>query len=164
MFNSLFKKKAKKEVALLAPLSGEVVSLEQVPDPVFSQKLAGDGVAIQPTEGILVAPFDGKISNLFHTNHAISLTSEAGLDILIHIGIDTVKLNGEGFVAFVKTGDQVKAGDVLIKFDLAALEQAGCPTITPVLITDEKQIAEKKFVPQSTVTAGKEEIIHLVLQ
>jgi PTS system glucose-specific IIA component len=163
MFNRLFKKKAKKEVTVVAPVSGRVIPLEQVPDPVFSQKLAGDGIAIQPSDGVLVAPFDGKVSHLFHTNHAISLQSDAGLEILIHIGIDTVKLNGKGFASFVKTGDQVKAGDVLVTFDIPTLEEAGCPTVTPVLITDEKQVAEKNFSPGSAVTAGKEEIIRVVL-
>jgi PTS system glucose-specific IIA component len=162
MFNRLFKKKAKKEISIVAPVSGRVIPLEQVPDPVFSQKLAGDGIAIQPSDGVLVAPFDGKVSHLFHTNHAISLQSDAGLEILIHIGIDTVKLNGQGFDSFVKTGDQVKTGDVLVTFDLPALEAAGCPTVTPVLITDEKQVAEKKF-SLGAVTAGKEEIIRVVL-
>lgn len=163
MFNGLFKKKAKKEVTIVAPVSGNVIPLEQVPDPVFSQKLAGDGIAIQPSDGILVAPFDGKVAHLFHTNHAISLQSDAGLEILIHIGIDTVKLNGKGFSSFVKTGDQVKAGDVLVKFDIPTLEEAGCPTVTPVLLTDGKQVAEMKLTPDQAVTAGKEEIIHIVL-
>ncbi|GAA4717015.1 PTS sugar transporter subunit IIA [Brevibacillus fulvus] len=163
MFN-LFKKKRKEEVSMLAPVTGTVVPLEQVPDPVFSQKMAGDGIAIQPSEGLLLAPFNGKVAHLFHTSHAISLISEAGVELLIHIGIDTVKLDGKGFTPYVQTGDQVKAGDKLIAFDLNVLQEAGCPTITPILLTDETVIEQKNVTAAGAVTAGKDEVIHLTLK
>jgi PTS system glucose-specific IIA component len=107
-------------------------------------------VAIEPSEGLLVAPVAGKVAYLFPTHHAISLVSDSGLEILIHIGIDTVKLNGEGFKPFVNVGDEVKAGDKLIQFDLAAIVNAGFSPITPILVTNRDAVEE------ITLTAGAE--------
>lgn len=164
MFTKWFSKKNQNEVGVVAPLTGKVVDLEEVPDPVFSQRVAGDGIAIIPTQGKLVAPVNGKVGHIFHTSHAIVLLSEDGLELLIHIGLDTVKLNGQGFTPHVKAGDEVKAGDVLIEFDLAALEQAGFKTVTPVLITNGDKIADKQFLVGNSVTAGSDKIMELVLK
>src|SRR5699024_3774093 len=102
MFKNLFKKKeTPKEEQIIAPLSGKVKQLEEVPDPTFSEKMMGEGIAIEPDEGLVVAPFDGEIIQVFPTKHAIGIQGESGLEILIHIGLETVSLKGEGFEVFV---------------------------------------------------------------
>lgn len=165
MLRGLFsRKKQQQEVTLLAPLTGEVVALSEVPDPVFAQKVVGDGAAIIPTEGVLVSPLAGSVTHLFPTHHAIALTSESGLEILLHIGIDTVKLKGEGFTPHVKAGDQVKPGDKLISFDLDVLQKAGCPIVTPVVITNGDLVADKKVVSTGSVRAGQEPLMQVVVK
>lgn len=165
MLRSLFsRKKKQQEVTILAPLTGVVVPLSEVPDPVFAQQVVGDGVAIDPTEGVLVSPVDGKVTHLFPTHHAIALTSDSGLEILMHIGIDTVKLKGKGFTPFVVVGDQVKAGDKLIEFQLETIRQAGCATVTPVVITNGDVVAEKQVVAPPNVHAGQEPLMNVVVK
>lgn len=165
MLRSLFsRKKQQQEVSFLAPLTGTIVPLSEVPDPVFAQKVVGDGVAILPTEGLLLSPIDGKVTHLFPTHHAIGLTSESGLEILMHIGIDTVKLKGQGFTPFVAVGDQIKAGDKLIQFDTSVLQEAGCPIVTPIVITNGDLVAEKNIVAKTTVQAGQEPLMTVVLK
>jgi PTS system glucose-specific IIA component len=165
MLRSLFsRKKKQQEVTILAPLTGVMVPLSEVPDPVFAQQVVGDGVAIDPTEGVLVSPVDGKVTHLFPTHHAIALTSDNGLEILLHIGIDTVKLNGEGFTPFVSVGDQVKAGDKLIEFQLDTIRQAGCATVTPVVITNGDVVAEKQVIAPPNVHAGQEPVMNVVVK
>ncbi|VDC42128.1 PTS system trehalose-specific EIIBC component [Streptococcus canis] len=124
-------------VTLTSPLTGEVKALSEAVDPVFAQGVMGKGVLIQPTEGVLVAPCDAEVSVLFPTKHAIGLVTAEGLELLMHIGMDTVNLDGQGFEACVKQGDQVKAGQTLIRFDLAAISAAGYPTETPLVITNQ---------------------------
>lgn len=121
---------------LVSPLNGKVVALESVPDETFSQKMVGDGIAIDPTDGVVVSPVDGEVVQLFKTNHAIGLRTDAGQEILIHVGIDTVKMKGDGFKAFVATGQRVRRGDKLLEFDLAKVRAAAKSTITPVLVTN----------------------------
>lgn len=121
---------------ILAPMTGEIINIENVPDEVFSQKMVGDGIAIEPTDGIVVAPCDGKIIQLFPTNHAIGIETEEGLQILIHIGIDTVELKGEGFKSYVSKDDYVKAGDKLLEVDLEYLKKKGKSIISPIVITN----------------------------
>lgn len=163
MLRSLFSRKKQQELTFLAPLTGTVVPLSEVPDPVFAQKVVGDGVAILPSEGVLLSPIDAKVTHLFPTHHAIGLTSDNGLEILIHIGIDTVKLKGHGFTPFVSVGDQVKAGEKLIQFDTAVLQEAGCPIVTPIVITNGDLVAEKKVVAKANVQAGQEPLMTVVL-
>ncbi|MEG1687239.1 MAG: PTS glucose transporter subunit IIA [Angelakisella sp.] len=131
--------KADNTAVILAPVAGESVPLQEVPDPTFSQELLGKGVAILPTSGRIVAPVDGKVLGIFRTSHAVTLGAENGAEILIHIGIDTVKLAGQHFTPHVVKGDLVKAGDLLIEADLEAIQAAGYNTIVPVLVcnTDE---------------------------
>ncbi|KPU27378.1 hypothetical protein TR13x_04670 [Caloranaerobacter sp. TR13] len=121
---------------ILAPMMGKIINIENVPDEVFSQKMVGDGIAIEPTDGIAVAPCDGKIIQIFPTNHAIGIETEEGLQILIHIGIDTVELKGEGFKSYVNKGDYVKAGDKLLEVDLEYLKKNGKSIISPIVITN----------------------------
>ncbi|MGL5295764.1 MAG: PTS sugar transporter subunit IIA [Culicoidibacterales bacterium] len=115
---------------------GEVVDLTEVPDPVFAQKMMGEGFGIKSTTGVFVAPCDGEITLVFPTKHAIGFKSERGDEILIHVGLDTVSLNGEGFEVFVAQGDKVKKGDKVSKADLAFIESKGLQTITPCVVSD----------------------------
>ena len=119
---------------VLAPLSGKAVPLEQVPDGVFAQKLLGDGVAIIPEDGKIYAPLDGEVVSIAETRHAYGIQTEEGLEILIHVGLDSVTLQGKGFISHVKMGDQVKSGDLIAEVDLNYLEKKKIPTITPVLL------------------------------
>ncbi|UVI90233.1 glucose-specific PTS transporter subunit IIBC [Staphylococcus aureus] len=118
-----------------APLTGEVTPLSEVPDQVFSEKMMGDGIAIKPSQGEVRAPFNGKVQMIFPTKHAIGLVSDSGLELLIHIGLDTVKLNGEGFTLHVEEGQEVKQGDLLISFDLDYIRNNAKSDITPIIVT-----------------------------
>lgn len=119
---------------ILSPMTGEAVGLGEVPDPVFSQKIVGDGMAVIPSEGKLLSPVDGEIISVADTKHAYGLRTAEGLELLIHVGLETVHLNGECFQVFVKPGDKVKAGDLLAEVDLAYLKERGINPITPVLV------------------------------
>lgn len=118
-----------------APLTGEVTPLSEVPDQVFSEKMMGDGIAIKPSQGEVRAPFNGKVQMIFPTKHAIGLVSDSGLELLIHIGLDTVKLTGEGFTLHVEEGQEVKQGDLLINFDLDYIRNHAKSDITPIIVT-----------------------------
>lgn len=124
------------EALVLSPITGKVVSLKQVNDVTFSEEIMGKGAAIIPTEGRAVSPVDGVVSAIFETKHAIGLTADNGTEILIHIGLDTVKLGGKHFTAHVKSGDRVKSGDLLVEFDIKAIQEEGYEIITPVLVTN----------------------------
>lgn len=159
MFKNLFNKGKKviEEEVVLAPLSGELVDLSEVPDPTFSEKMMGDGVAIKPTNGEVVSPVNGKVVQLFPTKHAIGIESEAGVEYLIHIGLETVALNGEGFEAHVKQGDKVSVGDLLITVDLNVVSEKAADTITPIVITNEVTTLNRQSV--TAVTKGETEIL-----
>lgn len=124
-------------VELISPLTGQAKPLSEATDPVFASGVMGQGVLIEPSEGELVAPVDGVVSVLFPTKHAVGLVSDAGVEILIHIGMDTVSLEGNGFEAHVAQGDKVQAGDKLISFDLDVIKGAGLVTETPVIVTNQ---------------------------
>ncbi|MGL5694355.1 MAG: PTS sugar transporter subunit IIA [Peptostreptococcaceae bacterium] len=119
---------------VLSPIEGEAISVNEVSDPTFAQELLGKGIAIKPSKGRVVAPVDGEIGMIFKTNHAVSLISNDGVEMLIHVGIDTVNLNGEHYKSYVSDGDKVKKGDLLLEFDVEKIEQAGYDTVTPVVI------------------------------
>lgn len=121
---------------VFSPIDGKVISLDKVNDGVFSEGMLGKGIAIEPSIGRAVSPINGVVSTVFETKHAIGLTSDDGIEILIHIGIDTVKLNGEHFNTHVKSGDKVKVGDILVEFDIEKIKEAGYPIVTPVIITN----------------------------
>ncbi|MBO1306206.1 PTS system trehalose-specific EIIBC component [Enterococcus sp. 669A] len=124
---------------LFAPLKGEILPLSQAKDPVFAEGMMGQGVVIDPTEGKLYAPFDGQVTLLFPTKHAIGLLSEDGTEVLIHIGIDTVKLDGEHFTAKVSQGDSITKGQLLMEFDIDAIRAAGYEVQTPIIITNSNE-------------------------
>ncbi len=156
----LFKKKQKEEV-VSAPLTGKVIPLSEVPDPVFAQKMMGDGLAIIPTEGVLVSPVDGKIIQVFPTKHAVGILSNFGAEILMHIGLETVGMNGEGFEAFVKEGDTVKVGQKLMTFDLDLINEKATSTVTPVIITNGEQIEIVSKDENQEVQAGNQIVMTL---
>ena len=119
---------------IYAPLNGKAVPITEVPDPTFAEGLLGNGIAIIPADGKVYSPFDGTVGTMFDTGHACALTSTTGVEILIHVGLETVGLNGEPFTIHVKDGDKVKKGQLLFEADLAAIQAAGLPIITPVLV------------------------------
>ncbi|HDK6716074.1 TPA: PTS beta-glucoside transporter subunit IIABC [Klebsiella quasipneumoniae] len=140
---------------ILAPMSGSVIALDQVPDSTFASGLLGKGVAIIPAVGKVIAPFPGEVASLFQTKHAIGLQSDSGIELLIHVGIDTVKLDGVPFTAHVKEGDRVQAGDLLIEFDRQAILDAGYDLATPIIISNSDDYREIDTVASSAVEAGQ---------
>ncbi|WP_413699188.1 PTS glucose transporter subunit IIA [Psychromonas sp. KJ10-10] len=129
-------------INIIAPLSGEIVSIEDVPDVVFAEKIVGDGIAIRPTGNKMVAPCDGQIGKIFETNHAFSLESDSGIELFVHFGIDTVELKGEGFTRIAQEGQKVKMGDTIIEFDLEYLKENAKSILTPVVISNMDEIKE----------------------
>ncbi|MGL4742142.1 MAG: PTS sugar transporter subunit IIA [Sarcina sp.] len=150
----------KKELKLIAPIDGKTIDLANVPDPVFSQKMAGDGVAIETTGDTIVAPCDGELSLIFKTNHAFAMTLENGVELLVHIGIDTVSLDGKGFERLVEAGQQITAGTPIIKIDRTFIENEGLSLITPVLITNPDVVKGISPIIGKTVSAGVDPIVN----
>lgn len=122
--------------SVYAPVTGTSIPSEEIPDETFAAGVLGQGVGIQPTEGIVVAPCDGEISTVAETKHAVGISTPDGMELLIHVGVDTVAMNGDGFAAFVQEGQQVKAGDKLITFDRAKIAAAGHPDVVVLLVTN----------------------------
>lgn len=119
---------------IYAPMAGKAVAITEVPDPTFAEGMMGNGIAIIPTDGKVCSPVNGTVDMMFETGHACSLVSDTGVEILIHVGLETVGLQGKPFKIAVKNGDKVKKGQLLMEADLDAIKAAGLPTITPVLI------------------------------
>ncbi|MEZ0583395.1 PTS N-acetyl glucosamine transporter subunit IIABC [Erwinia sp. STN24] len=140
---------------LLAPVSGEVVALEQVPDEAFASKAVGEGVAIRPTGSTVVSPASGTILKIFNTNHAFCLETEKGLEVVVHMGIDTVALEGKGFTRLVEEGAQVKAGEPILEMDLAWLNSHAKSMISPVVVTNIEDFSGIRLVAGDTVIAGE---------
>lgn len=140
---------------IVSPLKGLVVKLEDVADEVFSSGAMGKGVAIEPSVGELRAPVSGMITVVFPTGHAVGITGDDGVEILMHIGMDTVELNGKGFTIHAKQGDKVKAGDLLIEFDIETIKAAGKPIITPIVVTNTANYADVVSLIASNVVIGE---------
>ena len=130
-FKNLF---AKPMDTLGAPMAGKAVAISQVPDPTFAEGMLGNGIAIEPSEGKVFAPCDATVDMMFATGHSVSLIADFGAEILIHVGLETVSLEGKPFTVHVANGDKVKKGQLLMEADLEAIKAAGLPTITPVVI------------------------------
>ncbi len=142
------------EPVVYAPLTGSVVARDQIPDETFASGVLGDGCGIEPTVGEVVAPCDGVISTVAETRHAVGISGPADMELLIHVGVDTVEMKGDGFKALVKTGDTVKKGQKLLTFDLAKIRAAGHPTVTTVLVTNADDYAGLTLEAAGAVTAG----------
>ena len=153
----LFKEK-KTEYLLGAPAKGKAVPLSEVNDPTFSEGMLGQGVAVIPSEGKIYAPIDGEVGMVFDTLHAVSLTADCGAEVLIHVGLDTVKMNGDGFVGHVQAGDKVKKGDLLLEVDLEKVKAAGYDTITPMLICNTDDYASVEGLSGKDVQPGDDVI------
>lgn len=147
---------ASKPGVVCAPVSGEVVAMTEIPDETFATGVLGEGVGIKPSEGRVVAPFSGIISSVADSHHAVGVTSPEGLEVLIHVGVDTVDMGGKGFTAKVKEGDTVAAGQELISFDRKAIKAAGHPDMVVVLLTNAEDFEKLDIVPAGTVSAGAE--------
>ena len=124
---------------LCAPVAGEAVPVSQVPDPTFAEGLLGNGIAVIPSEGKIYAPCDATVDMMFTTGHAVSLIADFGAEILIHVGLETVSLEGKPFTVHVSNGDKVKKGQLLIEVDLEAVKAAGLNTITPMLVCNSSE-------------------------
>lgn len=143
-FNLFKKKKQAVSFGIVAPVNGEIIPLTDVPDPVFSEKMMGEGIAIIPADGQFVSPVNGKIIQVFETKHAIGILGEDGSEILIHIGLETVALKGEGFEVKVKEGDEVAVGELLIEADLDYIHEHAESVVTPIVITNS-QNSDKSY-------------------
>lgn len=149
----IFKKKEEK-LQIGAPVMGDAVPIREVSDPTFGEEILGKGVAIKPSDGRIYAPADGEITLLFDTLHAVSLTSEDGVEILVHVGLDTVALKGQYFTAHVATGDHVKKGTLLLTVDLDQVKAAGYDVITPMIICNTDDYSAVEAVTGNAVKPG----------
>ncbi|PQP81107.1 PTS trehalose transporter subunit IIBC [Paenibacillus sp. PCH8] len=149
---------------VMAPLTGKAVSLEQVPDPAFAEKQMGEGVAIEPSGNVVVAPFDAQVAHVIKSKHAVILEHASGLQVLIHVGINTVSLKGEGFNMHVEAGERVKAGQKLLEFDRKVIEDAGYPLITPIIIPDGQDMVDRVEVTTGDVTSNQNGVLKVHLK
>lgn len=141
-------------MTVYAPLSGTAIPLEQVPDPVFSQGVLGPGCGIEPENGMVYAPFHGTVTQLADTRHAIGITSTDGIEVLIHVGIDTVDMNGKGFSAKVSEGKSVRKGDLLLEFSLSEIRAAGHPATTVILVTNADEVGTPRLTASGKAESG----------
>jgi len=151
--------KAGKLLNLLAPIDGKAIDLSEVPDKVFAQRMIGDGIAIIPSSNIVCAPADGMLTLIFKTNHAFGITLKNGLELLVHIGLDTVELKGEGFKRLAMEETFVKAGTPIISFDEKFMAAKNICMITPVLISNMDKVASIKYITNVNVKCKKDVII-----
>ncbi|MGN1388894.1 MAG: PTS glucose transporter subunit IIA, partial [Bulleidia sp.] len=130
--------------AVLSPVNGRIIPASEIPDAVFAGEAMGPSIGIEVTDDVVYAPFDGEVVMVFPTNHAVGLKSDTGMEVLIHVGVDTVNMNGDGFRAFVKQGDKVKAGQELLQFDRKKIKAAGHPDTVIVVLTNGTEFKDVK--------------------
>lgn len=152
LFQNLFTKD--NSIGIGAPAAGKLVSIKEVSDPTFSEEVLGKGAAIIPADGKFYAPVDGTISTVFPTGHAAAITSSEGVEILIHIGLDTVKLEGKYFTIHAEEGQEIKKGDLILEADLDQIKAEGYDIITPVIICNSDEYSEIQMVEPGDVTQG----------
>ena len=145
-----------KMVSISSPLEGEIMDLKDVEDEVFASGVTGKGVAIVPSNNVVCSPVDGTVSVLFPSKHAVGITTSEGIELLVHIGLNTVMLNGDGFTAFVKQGDQVKKGQKVLEFDKEFIQSKGCSLQSPILVTNADQFKDIIIDSKKTVKTGEE--------
>lgn len=141
------------------PLTGRLMPITEVPDPVFAEKMMGDGFAIEPTDGKVYSPVSGKVTNVFPTKHAATFETETGHEVLIHFGLDTVKLGGEGFESHIEQGQEVKAGDLILTVDLEKVKAKVPSVITPIVFPNLKENEIVEIVKIGDVEAGAKEAV-----
>lgn len=165
MFDSLKKmfEKNAKTISLKAVEDGRTIQMDEVNDQTFAQELLGPGIAIVPSNGTVVSPINGTIATVMDTKHAVCIQGEDGLELIVHAGLDTVELNGKYYQTYKEIGDQVKAGDVLLEFDLEEITKAGYDVTTPIVITNLGDYKITKCLTGQQVKAG-EEVIQLTKQ
>ncbi|KAA9029973.1 PTS sugar transporter subunit IIA [Niallia endozanthoxylica] len=148
--------KAEKALDFIMPIEGRIIAITEVEDPVFSEKMMGDGFAIIPEAGLVISPVDGEIINVFPTKHAMGIRSKEGFEFLIHVGLETVNLKGEGFTALVSDGDCIEKGQELLKFDLDYIKKNATSSVVPIIFTDNTKIHVKKL---GKVKQGESDIL-----
>lgn len=154
----LFDFMKKKGISLAAPVKGECIPISEVADPTFAEEILGKGIAIKPSEGKIYAPADGVVSTVFPTGHAVGVTTPDGVEILIHVGLDTVQLKGQFFQTKVEENQKVSRGDLLLEADINEIAGAGYDTVTPVIICNSTNFAEVNCKARGEVNAGEEVI------
>ena len=159
----IFKKKEKTIVTIYSPMNGKVIELKEVPDEAFAQKMVGDGCAIEPDKGIICSPIDGQLMNIFPTNHAIIFETIDGLEMIIHFGIDTVKLDGKGFQKLREPGP-IKIGDEIIKYDLDDIKDGVPSTRSPIIINNMEKVEKIEVLSLGKVMKIGEPIMKITLK
>lgn len=160
-FKKLFGGEEKEEKIIASPVNGTVIPMSQVKDPTFSQEILGKGSAVEPSDGRVVAPADGLITMVFDTRHAVSMQTDSGAELIIHIGLDTVQLKGQFFDAHVSAGDKVKQGDLLLEFQIDKIKEAGYDVTTPVIICNTPDFPKIQCLSEMEARAGETAIIKL---
>ena len=159
----IFKKKEKTIVTIYSPMNGKVIELKEVPDEAFAQKMVGDGCAIEPDKGIICSPIDGQLMNIFPTNHAIIFETIDGLEMIIHFGIDTVKLDGKGFQKLREPGP-IKIGDEIIKYNLDEIKDGVPSTRSPIIINNMEKVEKIEVLSLGKVIKIGEPIMKITLK
>ena len=154
LFDFMKKKDNENVDIIVAPVAGEAVASSEINDPTFGEEMLGKGIAIKPSDTKVYAPFDGTVALVFDTKHAVSLVSEKGAEVLIHVGLDTVSLKGEHFTTHVENGITVKKGDLLLEFDKEAIAAAGFDTIIPIVVCNSDDYKNIKRITGSVVKPG----------
>ncbi|HSL87449.1 MAG TPA: glucose PTS transporter subunit IIA, partial [Bacteroidales bacterium] len=147
------------ETVMTSPMKGKLLDLTEVPDALFAEKMIGDGFAVEPHEGYVVSPVKGEIAHIFETNHALAIITDSGLEVLIHIGIDTVKMEGRGFTRLAEIGQKVDHGTPLMKFDLELVRKEAKSSITEVVVTNMDKVQDMKIIASGIVTSGDDVLI-----
>ena len=159
----IFKKKEKTIVTIYSPMNGKVIELKEVPDEAFAQKMVGDGCAIEPDKGIICSPIDGQLMNIFPTNHAIIFETIDGLEMIIHFGIDTVKLDGKGFQKLREPGP-IKVGDEIVKYNLDEIKDGVPSTRSPIIINNMEKVEKIEIISLGKVVKIGEPIMKVTFK
>ena len=159
----IFKKKEKTIVTIYSPMNGKVIELKEVPDEAFAQKMVGDGCAIEPDKGIICSPIDGQLMNIFPTNHAIIFETIDGLEMIVHFGIDTVKLDGKGFQKLREPGP-IKVGDEIVKYNLDEIKDGVPSTKSPIIINNMEKVEKIEILSLGKVVKIGEPIMKVTLK